>query len=132
MWQYDCGALPVTDSSGRLAGIVTDRDICLALGARNARPSDLKVVDILRDSVFFYASGDEVGSAVKRMRENRVRYMPVVDVDLRVEGILSITDIALRAVTAPPTSPELSYSDANGALQPTYRHAPAAMGPCAG
>ena len=30
MWDNDCGTIPVVDAEGRLAGIVTDRDICMA------------------------------------------------------------------------------------------------------
>ena len=30
MWEFDCGTIPVQDTDGRLVGIVTDRDICMA------------------------------------------------------------------------------------------------------
>ena len=30
MWDHDCGCAPVVDGHGRLAGIITDRDICMA------------------------------------------------------------------------------------------------------
>ena len=30
MWDHDCGVVPVVDADGRLAGIVTDRDVCMA------------------------------------------------------------------------------------------------------
>jgi CBS domain-containing protein len=36
-----CGALPILDSSGRVTGIITDRDICIALGMKNIRASDV-------------------------------------------------------------------------------------------
>ncbi len=44
----DCGVLPVLNEAGELAGIVTDRDICIALVARNCRPSELTAGDVLR------------------------------------------------------------------------------------
>ncbi len=31
MWTNDCGFLPVVDEDGRVAGVITDRDICIAL-----------------------------------------------------------------------------------------------------
>ena len=37
MWKGGCGALPVVDESGRLLSMITDRDICIALGTRNLR-----------------------------------------------------------------------------------------------
>ena len=30
MWDHDCGALPVIDDSGRVLGMITDRDVCMA------------------------------------------------------------------------------------------------------
>jgi CBS domain-containing protein len=124
MREYGCCELPITGPSGHLLGIVTDRDICLALGARNARPSDLKVIDVIQDRVFFCTAGDDVGSALKRMREGRVRYLPVVDEDLRVEGILSIAEVALRAAPTAVAPSGISCSDAVGALQAIYRRRP--------
>src|SRR5260370_16720282 len=41
MWNQRCGALPMLDGSGRVIGIITDRDICIALGTRNIRASDV-------------------------------------------------------------------------------------------
>ena len=35
MWDNDCGTLPVVSESGKVIGIITDRDICIALGTRN-------------------------------------------------------------------------------------------------
>jgi CBS domain-containing protein len=34
MWTDDCGALPVVNESGNVVGMITDRDICIALAAR--------------------------------------------------------------------------------------------------
>lgn len=126
MWQHGCGALPVAGPKGELTGMVTDRDICLALGSSNVRASELKVADILHGSVFFCAGTDDIRSALKRMRERRVRRLPVVDEDLRVEGILSLHDLVWRAAPDCKKS-EISYTDVIGALQSIYPRRPAAM-----
>ncbi|MEW6544882.1 MAG: CBS domain-containing protein [Nitrospirota bacterium] len=34
MWDSDCGILPVVDSTGRVVGLITDRDICMAAATR--------------------------------------------------------------------------------------------------
>ena len=34
MWDSDCGAVPVTDERGRVVGVITDRDICIAAATR--------------------------------------------------------------------------------------------------
>ena len=37
MWEGDCGALPVLGSDDRVIGIITDRDICIAIATRGRR-----------------------------------------------------------------------------------------------
>ena len=44
LWRADCGVLPVIDQDRKLIGIITDRDICIALGTRD-RPASEVVVD---------------------------------------------------------------------------------------
>jgi CBS domain-containing protein len=124
MWEYSCCALPVIAPSGQVIGIVTDRDICLALGARNARPSDLRVIDVLQDRALFSVDGDGVGPALKRTREGFVRRLPAMVEDLRTVDNLSIAEVALRAVAAPATSSEVPHSDVTGDLQATHRRRP--------
>jgi len=41
IWKGGSGALPVVDESGQLWNMITDRDICIALGTTNLRPSDV-------------------------------------------------------------------------------------------
>ena len=48
LWEADCGVLPIVDDTGRVAGILTDRDICIALGTRNARASDVLIASVMR------------------------------------------------------------------------------------
>ena len=43
MWVHNCGTLPVTGTGGKLEGIVTDRDISIAMGTRNRLAGELTV-----------------------------------------------------------------------------------------
>jgi CBS domain-containing protein len=43
MWNGNCGFLPVLGNDGNVFGVVTDRDICIALGTRNRLPGEIKV-----------------------------------------------------------------------------------------
>jgi CBS domain-containing protein len=99
LWKADCGALPVVDHTGRLAGILTDRDICIALGTRNARPSEISVGSLMRTSVETCLADDDVATALARMGDRRVRRLPVVDAEHRLLGMLSLSDAALSAGT---------------------------------
>ena len=38
MWDRDCGIVPVIDAAGTVAGVITDRDICIASATRRALP----------------------------------------------------------------------------------------------
>jgi len=42
-----CGFLPVVGDGGNVIGVITDRDMCIALGTRNRKPSDLRVWDVM-------------------------------------------------------------------------------------
>lgn len=96
MWENDCSAVPVLAETGELAAILTDRDICIALGTRNVRASDLTARDVfeLRPAVSV-SPGDDIRSVLETMHEERTRRLPVVDEEGRLEGLVSIDDIVL-------------------------------------
>ena len=41
MHNNNCGFLPIVGEGGNVIGVITDRDICIALGTRNQKPTDL-------------------------------------------------------------------------------------------
>lgn len=92
----DCGILPVVDD-GRLVGVVTDRDMCIALTTRNARASQLTVADVLQAPVYTCGPDDDVTTALETMRQRRVRRLPVEGFGASLLGIVSINDILLSA-----------------------------------
>jgi CBS domain-containing protein len=93
MWVHDCGMLPVVDRDTRLVGIVTDRDICIAMGTRNRLPGELTVGDIAIQPVFTCKPDDEIHEALSTMAEKQVRRLPVVNAEGVPQGILSMDDI---------------------------------------
>lgn len=36
MWKGNCGFLPMKEVDGKVCGVITDRDLCIALGTRNS------------------------------------------------------------------------------------------------
>jgi len=96
MWEADCGILPVVDN-GRLLGVVTDRDMYIALATRNMRAADLTVGAVATNTVATCAPEDDVRTALATMREHRVRRLPVIGLANTVLGILSMNDILLAA-----------------------------------
>ena len=96
MWEGDCGILPVVDD-GELVGVVTDRDMYIALATRNARAAQLKVGAVASRPVATCAPEDDVHAALATMKQARVRRLPVVGFGNTVLGMLSLNDIVLAA-----------------------------------
>ena len=96
MWDRDCGILPVVDE-GELVGVVTDRDMYIALATQNARASRLKVGAVATKKLATCTPEDDVQTALATLKQARVRRLPVVGPDGSVVGILSVNDILLAA-----------------------------------
>lgn len=92
-----CGFLPVVGEGGNVIGVLTDRDICLALGTLNRKASEVAVQTVMRPRLFTCTPEDDVRSALKTMHIERVRRLPVIDRNGAPVGVLSMDDIVLRA-----------------------------------
>src|SRR6185436_11839880 len=93
MWEAGCGALPVVDESGRVVGVVTDRDLCMALALTGQRADDLPVRSLLRPTLHTCRLTDEVRDALRTMRLQKIRRLPVVDGAGVLQGMLSLADL---------------------------------------
>jgi CBS domain-containing protein len=123
LWSGGCGALPVVDPSGTVLGIITDRDICVALGTRNLLPSELTADQVMSRQLAICKSSDDIHAALKIMGARKVRRVPVIGDSGKLEGILCLSDLVLRAQHDDGSWPELSYEDVIGALKSIYwRH----------
>jgi CBS domain-containing protein len=95
MWDCDCGALPVLDpATGRVCGMITDRDICMATWSRGCGPGSILVADVISPTLVSCRPHDPLGKVEASMRSNQVRRIPVVDAEQRLVGILSLADVA--------------------------------------
>ena len=103
MWEGDCGALPVVSDDGRVAGIITDRDICIALATRSRSADRIAVREVARDHVYTCLTDEDVSAALQKMKLHKVRRLPVVDTDGHVRGMLSLNDIVTHTGAASPT-----------------------------
>ena len=97
MWDGDCGILPVVDEAGRVVGVVTDRDLCMALSLTGQPATEVPVRLLLRTALHTCRLGDSLRDALRTMRSQRVRRLPVVDGAGVLQGILSLSDLALAA-----------------------------------
>jgi CBS domain-containing protein len=117
-----CGALPVVNAAGSVLGIITDRDICLAVGKRDRRPSELTAEQAMSRQVAMCKSSDEIHAALDIMRTRKVRRIPVVGQTGKLEGMLSLSHLVLQARHDDGRRPELSYEDVMGALRSIECH----------
>jgi CBS domain-containing protein len=120
LWENDCGTLPVLDHSGKLAGFLTDRHICIALGTRNARPSDLTASDVMESVVVTCKSSDHIRAALQIMGQAKVRRLPVVNENDAIEGVVSINDIVQNIRRDHGNADAISYGEMMTALQTIF------------
>ena len=100
MYEFDCGIVPIVGDDGRLAGVITDRDICMAAYTQGKPLSAIPVISAMAKEVVACHTGDAIESAERLMRENRIRRIPVLDQDARPVGLVSMNDIARLAAHA--------------------------------
>lgn len=95
MRKQHVGAVVVTEGlNGKRApiGIITDRDLALALGATN-NPQDLEIEHIMLYRPITVKTSDGLFEATELMRENGVKRLPVVNDDGSLYGIISSDDL---------------------------------------
>ena len=54
MWDNDCGILPVVTEGGKVIGLITDRDICMAAFTKGRNLSDIAVEDVISGTTFVW------------------------------------------------------------------------------
>jgi CBS domain-containing protein len=94
MAQLDAGAIPVGEND-RLVGMITDRDIAVRAVAAGKGP-DTPVRDVMTRDVRYCFEDEGLDHVAKNMAEQRVRRLPVLNREMRLVGILSLGDIALK------------------------------------
>jgi CBS domain-containing protein len=94
MKENNVGSIPVC-RDGKIAGIITDRDIMLKVIARGDNISNIKISSIMSQNPITGNLNMDVHEAAKLMAENQIRRLPVVDDDA-VVGILSLGDLAVE------------------------------------
>lgn len=92
------GALVVV-KKGKPVGIVTDSDLIRKIVAKNLKPSEVKVREIMSRPLVVISPDDNIIEASRKMKRSNIKRLPVVE-NGKVIGLLSLTDIAR-------TSPEM-------------------------
>lgn len=91
--QKKIGALIVQDHDGKLAGIISERDVVRAVADRGAAALGEPVSRYMTRAVATCAECDSVDTIMESMTRGRFRHMPVLDEQDRLCGLISIGDV---------------------------------------
>jgi CBS domain-containing protein len=91
MKEHHVGAVVIVEDQ-RPVGIVTDRDLALALGAQGVSPQ-APAHKVMTRSVLAVPDDAGVFTATRYIRECGVRRLPVVDREDRVVGMVTLDDL---------------------------------------
>ena len=86
------GAFIVTDVTGRVAGIVSERDIIRAIAQVGAEALDKPVSNFMTKDVISAQLGQSINTLLECMTDRRIRHLPVME-GARLVGIVSIGDL---------------------------------------
>jgi CBS domain-containing protein len=95
MRSLDLGALPVCDAS-HLVGMVTDRNITIKAAAYGHDPKTTPVRHYMSSEIICCFEDEEIEEAEHRLRQRRVRCLPVLTREQQVAGIVALDDLAAK------------------------------------
>lgn len=98
MREKHVGYLIVSEASQhrKVIGVLTDRDIVVAVLAQEVDASALKVGDVMTRDPLVIDEAQSIEAVLRHMREAGVRRVPVVDRSGALTGVLSIDDVLER------------------------------------
>jgi CBS domain-containing protein len=96
MKQEDVGVAPIVES-GRLVGMLTDRDIAVRVVAEGKDPDSVNVRDVASSNVVSIDPQQDLDDALMLMARHQIRRLPVVEDDGRLVGVIAQADVAQEA-----------------------------------
>ena len=98
MKEHNTGIVPVVEDaySRKLVGVVTDRDLCLAVVATGRDPNHVWVRDCMTADPVFCTATDKSETVLELMQRHQVRRIPVVNVERTLQGMVSLSDLVRR------------------------------------
>ncbi|MCB1473485.1 MAG: CBS domain-containing protein [Rhodobiaceae bacterium] len=95
--RHKIGAVIALDGTGKLAGIMSERDIVRAIARGGTAVLDDPVSSHMTKKVVTCTSKDRISSIMRKMSEGKFRHVPVVDSG-KLVGVISIGDVVKRRI----------------------------------
>lgn len=109
-WERNCGAAPVVDAEGKLVGMLTDRDVCIAAYTQGRRLADINVEQVMSKTAHAASTDDSIERVLEIMADAQVRRVPIIDAERRVVGVIALADLARWMRQLPSAHPSVSYA----------------------
>ena len=91
MWEKNMGSIIAVDDDGRMAGILTERDILFAV-SKSLIGRGVPISSIMSKTSLMASPNESIVTAVDRMTRGHVRHLPVIDKDGKPLGMISMRD----------------------------------------
>ena len=91
------GAVVVRDASGKVVGILSERDVVRRLGKHGAGAMTLRVSDCMTSDVHTCSPESSLDELMSMMTRKRIRHLPVT-AGGRIVGVVSIGDVVKRKI----------------------------------
>jgi CBS domain-containing protein len=92
MNEHRIGGLVVLRSA-KVQGIITERDVLRRVVAKRVDPADITVKEVMTSDVVCCKRTSTIEEARSIFKTKRIRHLPVVDDQGRLDGLISIGDI---------------------------------------
>ncbi len=90
--QNNIGSLPVLDHSGRMVGIISQRDMLRIIHNRGEGFGRFRIAEFMTQNPVICGLEDDVNDIMGKMSERRISKIPVLD-GTQLVGIISIGDV---------------------------------------
>ncbi len=102
MAEFSIGGIPIVDESGKLKGIITNRD--MRFEKVNTRP----ITEVMtKDNIVTAAEGTTLEQAEGILQQNKIEKLPVVNAENKLVGLITFRDIT--KLTLKPNSNKDQY-----------------------
>jgi CBS domain-containing protein len=107
MAENNVGAVVIVSFDRRVLGIFTERDALLKVAARRRDIDRTQLSEVMTSPVQTAVTTSNVDEALRRMLKGKFRHMPVVDIERRIVGIVSIRYLLTREIQRKSDSVEM-------------------------